>query len=261
MSATATTRGCVAVVLPCIVLLVSAGAFAVSRNTVAVPDSGCGASVTAAATASEPWQTARVFDHRGASGAPVLAATVRVPAGWQAQLSRDAHDCAHGQITCLLWSARDAEGSTGVELLPFRGGLLFHDYAGDGRAQPLGVEDYLRDLARQRQPRAEIIGFESAPELAANPPFELMPSPHREAGRLTLRYRQRGSEVHEMLAAVVGEPSRLPGIAEDVPLPRFAQAYAAYAPVGRFDIARAEKIVGSWRMDDAWRDCSNGRRY
>jgi len=248
MSAVATRRGRVAVALSCLALLAGTAAWAVSRNTVPVPDQGRHAPAAADAAT---WQHARVFDHLGASGAPALAATVRVPDGWQAQLSR-AGGCVEGQVVCVLWSARDADGSSGVELLPFESDLLVHDGAGNGGARPQGVEDYLRDLASRRHRHAEVVGYAPAPELVADPPFELVPSSHREAGRLTLVYRRDGREMHEMLAAVVGEPERMAGIADGVPLPRFAQAYAAYAPVGRLDIARAEKIVASWRMDATW---------
>jgi len=172
------------------------------------PPTGGVQAIVAALTGAGSQQVA-IIDPRG-FGQPMTAATLEIPAGWQAQGGIEwqrSDPCVTNQMR-IAWAAGPQDGREGFELMhPF-------SWQVQGRSIPMNpcpvlplasTQDFLAAVVRQRRPGARLLAYRELPQAAAQAQAQapaVAPGVQRrfEAGELTIAYQAPGgAEVQERL--------------------------------------------------------------
>jgi hypothetical protein len=165
----------------------------------------------AAPPATGTASTVQIVDSQG-FGSPMTAATVQIPAGWQAQggvqWNRQT-PCVGNQLR-LQWMAGAPDGRQAFEIM--------HGFAWQlqGRAVQMNpcpvlafasTQDFLLAVVQQRRPGARVLGYQDRADLAAKMAAPSAPNPQmrsrHDAGELLVAYAADGGEVQERFTTTV----------------------------------------------------------
>lgn len=209
----------------------------------------------AVSTRPDPARLQRTTIADTASGQPVAAMMIDVPAGWNARggVEWDRQvECA-GNAYQFRWSAASPDGLYEVTLLPrltwqveSAGIVPFNPCP----AAAMGTaRDYLQTMMRNTRPQARVVNYRERPDLVAalsagasgNTQLRI------EAGELLIGYALAGREMRETLIAAVTFSTVQGSVVA------WADAGFAYrAPDGELDFALAEKLRTSARLERPW---------
>lgn len=183
----------------------------------------------------------------------VPAASIAVPAGWQAQgginWNRDV-PCTSNQMK-IQWQATSADGSEAFEIMP---GFTWQVQGTQIQMNPCPAmplrtaQDFLRAVVQQQRPGARILQYRDRPVPQPQGQSQYPQTKVRsEAGEILIGYQANGQDVREVLSTSVMFTELQGNIMGGV-----ANVTAMRAPNGRLDIALAEKIGASMKADAQW---------
>ena len=189
-------------------------------------------------------------------GAPMVAALVDLPAGWQSQggVQWDRRtNCAANQMR-LGWMAGSADGRQAFELMH---GLSWQV---QGRSVPMNpcpvlpfasTRDFLTAVVQQRRPGARMLDYRDRPDIAreADAKAQVAPSVRmrHDAGELLVAWPAAAGEVQERFSATV-QFTEVQGTVMGGTSVVFAQRALGGAP----DAALGDRIARSLRPDPQW---------
>lgn len=199
---------------------------------------------------------------------PTTAATMMIPAGWQAQggvVWNPQAQCSNGYN--YQWNATAPDGSMGLALIPsftWATNSMGVPSGGCPNLQLNSVQAYLQYLVQQTRPNARILDFRPREDLLKG--TEGLVQHDRspmgefrtwfEAGEVLIGYTANGREMRETAAAMVmfshnRMSDGLGGVMEYMTgsaLP----GYAFFAPNGQLDFKMAEMLRQTFRPAPEW---------
>ncbi|MFT3817134.1 MAG: hypothetical protein QM750_05820 [Rubrivivax sp.] len=243
---------------PCLILALALGACgdkpppAAAEAVSAAPEPA----PAPAATATARTQQAAIVDAQG-FGQPMNAATLEIPAGWQAEGGvswQRGNPCVSNQLR-IAWVARSPDGQQAFEVM--------HSFSWQlqGRSVPMNpcpvlpfasTRDFLQAVVQQRRQGAQILGYRERPDLRAQAESQAAaPAPgvqrRIDAGELLIAYPFNGGQVHERLLTSVTF-TEVQGTVMGGAGVTFAQRRMDREP----DPALGDRIVRSMKADPQW---------
>jgi hypothetical protein len=245
-----------------IVVVLALGLAACGDKPPAAAGTEAGAA-TAAAPALTPVsaggsQRVAIVDAQG-FGQPINAATLEIPAGWQAEGGvswQRADPCVSNQLR-IAWVARAPDGSQAFEVM--------HPYSWQlqGRSVQMNpcpvlpyasARDFLQAVAQQRRPGARMLDYRELPELRAQAEAQApppVPGMRRQidAGELLVAYSapNAGGEVQERFITSVTFTE-----VQGTVMGGAGVVYAQRRLGGVPDAALGARIVASMKPDAQW---------
>lgn len=201
-------------------------------------------------------QGVQIIDHQG-FGRPVVAATVQIPAGWQARggVNWDRRTPCVGNQMRLEWQAASPDGRHALEIM--------HGFSWQVQGTQIAMNpcpalpfrstrDFLNAVVQQRRPGALFVAYRHRADIAqaartAAPPSQGAARQSFDAGELEISYPSGAATVREVLSATVNF-SELQGNVVGGTSMVFAQR-AAGGPV---DVQVGQRITASLKADPQW---------
>ena len=197
-------------------------------------------------------QTVEMMDRAG-FGAPVLAGTVRIPAGWRPEggIEWDRSSQCVSNYLRTKWRAVSEDGSEAFELMP---GYTWQVAGTEIQMNPCPVlrirtaREFLGIVA-QRYPDARQLEYRDRSDLLPKnaPPNTNGASATHDVGELRISYLRDGRETEELLFAVLTITEAQGNVMVGVPV-----VYAQRAPKGRLDASLGEHIRQSLQPNRDW---------
>lgn len=200
---------------------------------------------------------------------PMVAATVFVPVGWQAQggvvWNVQGRGCGNGYT--FNWSAKSLDGSTGASIFP--GTSWAYDNIGTP-PQPgcptiraTNVHDYLQWLVQTYHPEARVLDYRPRPDLLKGYEQLNQVTPTAlgqyktwvEAGEILFGYNNNGRDMRESAAAVViftDSHMQSAGANMESFSASALPGYGFFAPDGQLNFKLSETIRSSIQLANDW---------
>ncbi|MEO8460152.1 MAG: hypothetical protein ABI451_06470 [Dokdonella sp.] len=202
-------------------------------------------------SAQDGLQQVAIVDQTGA-GQPMQAASLAIPAGWQAQGGVDwdrSVPCVSNQMR-YQWQATSPDGSEAFTIMP---GLTWQVQGTENQMNPCRAmpfrtaEDFLKAVVQQQRPGAQILQYRPRQMPAPSRPPNAQGSARVEGGDLLIAYQSNGKDMREVLSASVMFTELQGNIMGGA-----ASVTTFRAPSGRLDFSLAEKINASLKADPQW---------
>lgn len=195
-------------------------------------------------------------------GQPMVAASMLVPAGWQASGGvgwNRSTDCVSNQLQ-IAWRAQAPDGMHAIELLP---GFSWQVQGTQIQMNPCpampfaSTRDFLLAVVQRHRPGARVLQYRERPQLAkATPAPGNGAQVYADAGQLLIAYASGNVEVNEAFSATVNFSNMGGNVVAGT-----ATVFAQRAPAGALDFALGDRIATSLQPDPQWlaimRDAGN----
>ncbi len=196
----------------------------------------------------------------GGFAAPMVAATIEVPATWRAQggvLWNHATNCVNNRVR-FEWRARSRDDLQGFEIMP---GYTWQVAGTQIQMNPCPAQPFrstrafLEAVVQQRRAGARVLQYRGRPDLAAErtPQGARQDNPQvnrrSEGGKVLIAYNSDGVEFREVLGTVVVFTEIQGNVMGGA-----SWVFAHRAPHGRLDFAEGDRMAGSFKLDRQWGD-------
>ena len=207
-------------------------------------------------------QQAQIVDGKG-FGQPMVAATVQIPAGWQAVGGvnwNDSTGCVANQLQ-ITWSAIAPDSLTALEIMP---GFNWQVAGTEVQFNPCPSAPYrsarelLEATVQKARPGARVLDYQRLPEveqkMAQMGQGNAQAQVRHDAGRLLIAYTKDGVDMREMLSAAVTFSQMQGNLVGGT-----GMIHAARAPNNRLDFSLTERIANSMQPNPQWMEAMKQR--
>ena len=201
-------------------------------------------------------------------GAPMLAARLQIPEGWQARggIHWDERAECLASAMRIEWAASSPDGARAIEFVP---GSTWQVKGFELQRNPCpvskmaSVRDYLEALARERHAGGTIVDYRDRPDIVAglqqqaalaHGTLEGGATIERsmQSGEVLVHYEENGQPVDETILATANVTSIIAPEARASRLFGVGNAFIVRAPAGQLDHGLAEAVRRSFRLDPQW---------